>query len=133
MASERNLTEEQVEELQAAMYKVKASSNEIEVKEAAKVILSHHMDVGGVRKILSVMHTGIIESTDSSVDQERAVDLAQKSFLNIISELFVNAFRMGMLEQQSEYRKLIQDIQDKKPQETIGDPAPEDIEKKEAE
>ena len=126
------MTEEQLEDLKAAMYNLKTSSNEIEVKEAAKLILNNHMDMNGLRTILSQHHVGILTGK-TSVEQDKATDVAFASFSNVIAELFVNAFRMGMLEQQNDYRKLIKDIQDNKGLEVIGTPAEESESEKKAE
>lgn len=123
MAENTDLTEEQQEELYANMYKLKYSQNEIEVIEASKYIMSNTMDLDGIRRILRVMATDIVKAKDNAADQDMAVDVAQKSFNNILAQLFVNSFRMGMLEQQQEYRKLLQQVKAKSEEEIIGEPA----------
>lgn len=125
------MTEEQLEDLKAAMYNLKKSNSEIEVKESAKLILNNHMDMNGLRNILLNHQVGILTGK-TSVEQDRATDIAFASFNNVVAELFVNAFRMGMLEQQSDYRKLIKDIQENKGPEVIGSPAEESESEKKA-
>lgn len=116
MSEEKSI---QDDELEAAFFKIKHSDNEIEATEAAKYILNSHMDINGIRSILTTYQTSINNSKNSS-EQGYATDIAQKSFSVVVAQLFVNSYRMGMLDQQNEYKKMVQEIQDSKGQEIIG-------------
>lgn len=121
--SEASLTETAKEELVAAMYKIKYSENEIECTEAAKYVLNHHMDHSSLSKVLRDHSVGIMDAKNSG-EQADATALANKTLLTMIAQLFTNTFRMGMIEQQAEYRKLLESELSKQPAPTIGTPAP---------
>lgn len=120
----KGMTPEKAEELIAAFHKVKYSENEVEATESAKFILNNHMDISGVRKMLSDFQIAISVSKDS-VEQDAAVNLAQVKFLTIIAQLFVNTYRMGILDQQNEYKKMVETIASQKNVTPIGEAADE--------
>lgn len=126
----KGMTPEKAEELIAAFHKVKYSDNEIEATESAKFILNNHMDISGVRKMLSDFQIATTVSKDS-VEQDAALNLSQTKFLTIIAQLFVNVYRMGILDQQNEYKKMVETITQSKDVNVIGKAAKEKSEEEE--
>lgn len=102
------MTEEQKEKYNASMYNVKYGENEIEVIEGAKYILNNHMDTTGIRTILGQYQIEVNEAKGNSDALYKADGKAQASMMNIIAQLYVNVYRMGMLEVQNELKTMLE-------------------------
>lgn len=102
------MTEEQKELYNASMYDVKYGENEIDVIKGAKYILNNHMDLTGMKTILMNYQTSVLDAKGNTDELYKAEGLVQASMLNIIAQLFVNTYRMGMLEVQNEMKTLLE-------------------------
>jgi hypothetical protein len=109
---ESGMSEIEQTELAAAIYKVKYSDNEVECIESAKYILNRHMNISSLRSTLNVMQLETLNSKDS-VEQQEAVNRADIKLSMLMAQLFVNTFRLGMLDQQNEFKELMDELKPK--------------------
>ena len=126
MANDIELTEEQKEELHANMYRLKYSQNETEALTAAKDLLEGHMDTRGIKRLLINMSTEILSKDITSEKIDESVETTFQGFRNVVGQLFLTSFRMGMIECDKEWNKKIAEIKSKQAQNApIGTPVEE--------
>lgn len=113
------MTEEQREELNAAMYHIKFSNDPKEVVEAAKYILRNDSDNSSVRRILNKLQTESLSANGNQGTMTDAVDEAHKDFETLFAELFVTAFRMGVMDVRNEFKVELDKLKEQQDDESI--------------
>ncbi len=117
------MTEEQKEELDAAMYHIKYSKDEVESTKAARYVLNGFMDSTGIRRIFNAYQTETLENISNAGLQTAATDKALDKVDNVLAQLFVNTYRMGMMDAKNNFDKQIEDMKRDDPtRKVIGTP-----------